>query len=63
MKKILFLTKGALPFPPVKGGAVETLLYNLVKENEQKRLFEFTIISTALPRNTELEKFEFTKVV
>ncbi|MCO5432260.1 glycosyltransferase family 4 protein [Enterococcus faecalis] len=63
MKKILFLTKGSLPFPPVKGGAVETLLYNLVKENEQKRLFEFTIISTVLPSNTELEQFEFTKVV
>lgn len=63
MKKILFLTKGSLPFPPVKGGAVETLLYNLVKENEQKRLFEFTIISTVLPSNIELEQFEFTKVV
>ncbi|MFC0616338.1 glycosyltransferase family 4 protein [Enterococcus faecalis] len=63
MKKILFLTKGALPFPPVNGGAVETLLYNLVKENEQKRLFEFTIISTDVPINTELEQFESTKVV
>ncbi|WP_348921866.1 glycosyltransferase family 4 protein [Enterococcus rotai] len=60
---ILFLTKGALPFPPVNGGAVETLLYSLVKENEEKQVFDFTVISTALPEESVPEEFSHTTVV
>lgn len=45
MKSILFITKGALPFPPVKGGAVENLLNILVEKNELYNDFKFTIFS------------------
>lgn len=52
--KIIFLTKGALPFPPTKGGAVETLLYQLVIANEQQGLFEFLVLSTT----TSVESYQ-----
>lgn len=42
-KKICFIAPGVLPIPTVKGGAVETLVEYLVIENEQKKLFDFTV--------------------
>ena len=30
--KIAVITSGFLPVPPTKGGAVENLLYNLIRE-------------------------------
>ncbi|MGI8170479.1 glycosyltransferase family 4 protein [Enterococcus lactis] len=64
MKKILFLTYGALPFPPVEGGAVESLLEIFCKENEKKPKYRITIISK---KNKEAEKvakqFLFTRVI
>lgn len=61
MINILFLTYGALPFPPEKGGAIETLLQTLVDENEQNKDCQFTIIS----RETEKKDYSFkqTRVV
>ena len=43
--KIAVITSGFLPVPPSKGGAVENLLYNLIKENEVNEKFEFEIFS------------------
>lgn len=42
-KNICFIAPGVLPIPTVKGGAVETLVEYLVVENEQKKLFDFTV--------------------
>lgn len=41
--KIAFITSGVLPVPSIHGGAVETLLDALAKENEKsKNLLSFT---------------------
>lgn len=42
---IIFITKGTLPFPPVKGGAVENLLQIIVEKNEAYCDFKFTVFS------------------
>ena len=36
MKKIIVVNNGTLPLPAVRGGAVETLIELLIKENEEK---------------------------
>lgn len=64
MKKILFLTYGALPFPSVEGGAVETLLEKFCRENEKKPKYNITVISKQHVLAKELSKqFLFTKVI
>lgn len=45
MKKIAIVTPGGLPMPPVKGGAVETLIQFLVENNEVEKLAEITVFS------------------
>lgn len=59
--KILFLTYGALPFPPSEGGAIETLLQTLVDENETYQKCQFTIISRE--GGEGYPPFEYTDVV
>lgn len=44
-KKIAIITSGFLPVPATKGGAVENLIVNLIKENEEYKDFEFCIYS------------------
>ena len=34
MKKVAIISSCSLPVPAVKGGAVETLIENIVKKNE-----------------------------
>ncbi len=46
-KRICFIAPGVLPIPPVKGGAVETLVEYLIAENEQRELFDFTVYTAA----------------
>ena len=58
LKKILFITKGSLPFPPTKGGAVENLLRIIVEKNETYNDFIFTVFSIFDP---SLENFNFEK--
>ncbi len=43
--KLAVITSGFLPVPASKGGAVETLLMNLLLENEKKADIEFNIFS------------------
>lgn len=43
--KLAVITSGFLPVPASKGGAVETLLMNLLIENERKADLEFNIFS------------------
>lgn len=45
-KKIAIIVPGLLPMPPVKGGAVETLLYNVITENEKRKKLQLVIYST-----------------
>lgn len=46
MKKIAIVSYGGLPMPPVKGGAVETLVQALADNNEIEKKIQLTVIST-----------------
>lgn len=54
MKKIAIITSGVSPVPATKGGAVENLVETLLKENEKKSNFEFTVFSIAESRAENL---------
>ncbi|MGG0341946.1 glycosyltransferase family 4 protein [Priestia megaterium] len=43
--KLLFISSGALPLPPVKGGAVEHLVDMFLKENEKSHSYDITVVS------------------
>lgn len=43
--KIVVIVPGILPMPPVRGGAVENLLYNVVKVNEEVKKMHLVIYS------------------
>lgn len=43
--KVLIITNGAFPVPAVKGGACETLVENIVKENEAYAKIDIDLIS------------------
>lgn len=45
MERILIVSPCNLPVPSVLGGAVETLMDNLIKENEESKMTKFTILS------------------
>lgn len=54
--KVLIVSPCGLPVPAVKGGAVLDLIETLVKENEQFRHAEFTIVSSYDPEAVEVAK-------
>lgn len=64
MKKICFILPPYLPFPPVKGGAVETLLNHFVEVNEKMARYDVTVFSVY---DAEAEKkasqYQHTQVV
>lgn len=43
---LAIITSGYFPVPASKGGAIETLIENLINENEKRGLFQFTIFSS-----------------
>jgi spore coat protein SA len=45
MKLLVIVLPGKLPVPTTKGGAVESLVFNLIKENEISRKFKIVIFS------------------
>ena len=45
MKKICIISAGALPVPAVLGGAIETIINNIIDENEKDKKLEITIVS------------------
>lgn len=61
--KLAVITSGFLPVPASKGGAVETLLMNLLLENERKADLEFNIFSIydekAIEDSKKYEKANF----
>ncbi len=64
MEKLYFILPPALPFPPVKGGAVETLLDLFVMQNEKKCIYDITVFSL-FDKEAEKRsiKYIYTKVV
>lgn len=62
MGKIVIVTSGYLPVPASKGGAVETLLDNIVKQNEKNHNLDLTIITCYDQLASEKSKdFKYTK--
>lgn len=64
MKKICFVTCGALPVPAIKGGAIEQLIELLINENERTPKFQFTIVECCDSIvEQELRKYKYTNFV
>jgi spore coat protein SA len=62
MKKIVIIPSPSLPVPATKGGAVETLIQNLLEENEIQKKFSFFVFSTFDKEASLLsKKFLYTK--
>lgn len=57
--EVAVVTSGYLPVPPTKGGAVENIIYNLIKENEKFHGCDFIVYSIA---DQNEETFRFTKI-
>ena len=57
--EVAVVTSGYLPVPPTKGGAVENIIYNLIKENEKFHACDFIVYSIA---DQNEETFRFTKI-
>ena len=63
-KNICFITQCNLPVPAVKGGAVESLVEFLIKENENKPTFNITVISISnIAAKAEAQKYRFSKFI
>jgi len=43
--KLMFINYGALPLPPVKGGAVENLIDMFLRDNEVNHTYDITVVS------------------
>lgn len=64
MKKICLIPSFMLPIPNVKGGAIETLITNLIDENETKKKFYFTIVCMYDKKAKEIsKKYKYTKFI
>ena len=64
MRKICFVTCGALPVPAIKGGAIEQLIELLINENERTPKFEFTVVECCDSKvEQEFKKYKYTHFV
>lgn len=63
MKKILIAVPPNLPMPPVKGGAIETLLQYVIDENEKNPRAELTVVSLYDSEAASRNKYKYTKFV
>ena len=61
MKKILIIPSQTYPIPAVKGGAVETLLTQLIEENEKNKRVQFFVVSKSDDEAKRI-KFSYTNV-
>ena len=57
LKRIAIIIGKQFPIPPVNGGAIEQLLYNLIKENELHDDFKLIVYS---PYNKEAESISLS---
>lgn len=62
--KILVITPGALPFPPVNGGAVENLISLYINHNEKSHKHEYIVVSKYV-KNIEKyqKKYKYTDLI
>lgn len=62
--KVCIIPAGYKPIPPVKGGAVETIVQNMIERNEDYKKLELTVLSV---KNDEGEKqasnYKYTRFV
>lgn len=64
MKKICIISAGLLPVPAVLGGAIETIIDNIISENEKYKLLDLTVVSMDNKNSKELsKKFKNTKFI
>ena len=62
--KVCIILPSFLPVPATKGGAVETIIENLVIENEKYENFDFTILSNYEEKAFKLSmKYKFSKFI
>ena len=54
--KVVFVTSGQVPMPPVEGGAVETLLDAFLKYNEENNIYNITVYGGYNQRAVECSK-------
>ena len=57
MKKVLIIPLQYYPIPAIKGGSIETLVTNIIKENEQNTRAELFVISK---NDDDAKKIKFT---
>ena len=60
MRKICFVTCGALPVPAIKGGAIEQLIELLINENERTPKFEFTVVECCDSSNHSIFRLDIS---
>lgn len=58
MKKICMIIPKNLPLPAVKGGAIETLVTNVIIENEKENKLDLTVVSI-YDKNAEKVKYQY----
>lgn len=61
-KRMLIISGGILPVPAVNGGAVETLIDSLVKENSIHKVFQIDIVSCDCRTSTENIDARYIKI-
>lgn len=63
-KNICIIAPLALPIPNVKGGAIETLITNLVENNEKSKKINITVISVYDKSTFKIaKKYKYTKFI
>lgn len=64
MLKVCLITPNLLPVPAVKGGAIETIVTNLIKEQEKEKKLDLTIVSIYDEKaERESKKYKNTKFI
>lgn len=61
MIKCAIITPGFLPVPATQGGAVETLITNLIESNEKEKKFNFDIFTIDSKENKDF-KYKYSKI-
>lgn len=62
MKKILIISPMNLPIPAVKGGAVETLVENILNENENNRNLKISVVRVGEKVKKDYEMCDFITI-
>lgn len=60
--KVLIMTPGILPVPAVRGGAVETLITDIIDENEKEKAVDITVV-TISDSDIPQDKYRHTRII